>query len=883
MWKDLSFKDRSELMSLFLKQGISSLSDMRNIYNGVQDTEQVYSGGNIEESIKTATLSRNQWNNLYKQGKVSLSQIPRKYQSWIEGENNQFKQQITNTISKAGNRLMPIVLGAASGGAGGAVAGLFNTAFDMGINALSKGRNNSWGEFVVNDVFNSNAEEHPYLTIAAEFTNPLNFIESGPKLVTKAKNTFDNFTFKPKINDSSAYRIINEEALQDALQTGVIRTNNRQPLHYKLGQLYKPRVKSGEVIIETPLSRTNFGRYDSHMENQLDAFSSNNLNIGESVTPISNNGVPLFINTNESTFYKKLPIGYRKYTKATSVPDVGTYGNGFLVRNTGVVPEVKDGKVWIAPEENAFANFTFGESFKTHKNYSTRAGDTYLVIRPEALRGDRLLSNEPMDIIVPNRQFNVGDVEVVSGNPQILQRAEQLGYRTRTSDKLRAIYNDIQNDMNNSSQKIGAIRLGKPSFEYQKSVGLYDKAANEIIQQVYCTSNMTDIKAFQNATGLRSTVGNFKDEYFKFGKFIDDAKKATKENARSITYTYPSGRTINAFQYNNMGRYEGLDRLFNTNYAYDPIPTIEYDLGKKFNFPQHPTKNQITTPIETILNELKSTPIKKYGGNLNNQYSGLGNTNTLLLPSLSRIFSKLRNNKLSKIESQKPSESVSYRSYWDATPEQLAQANLPVSLMGKDKKYNISSVGDKGDTHFDVVVKRYKGLTNAMKIKGFSDKEINKLIPFLISQNILEGDYRLNREDNNFGGMLDPNTGKRITFKSEEEFYLKYLDNLDKRWGDEYLGKGKGWRNAKTLKEYADILNREDLGLHTKEKHKSYNLEHPDHPAYIYTPLWDNGNTTLDSDTKLGGIYPRVLKMIELMNTRVSEWNKFAELNNILK
>ena len=51
MWKDLSFKDRSELMSLFLKQGISSLSDMRNIYDGIQDTEQVYSGGNIDESI----------------------------------------------------------------------------------------------------------------------------------------------------------------------------------------------------------------------------------------------------------------------------------------------------------------------------------------------------------------------------------------------------------------------------------------------------------------------------------------------------------------------------------------------------------------------------------------------------------------------------------------------------------------------------------------------------------------------------------------------------------------------------------------------------------------------------------------------------------------
>lgn len=38
MWTDLSMKDKSDLMSLFLKQGISSLSDMRRIYDGEQDT-----------------------------------------------------------------------------------------------------------------------------------------------------------------------------------------------------------------------------------------------------------------------------------------------------------------------------------------------------------------------------------------------------------------------------------------------------------------------------------------------------------------------------------------------------------------------------------------------------------------------------------------------------------------------------------------------------------------------------------------------------------------------------------------------------------------------------------------------------------------------------
>ena len=40
MWTDLSMKDKSDLMSLFLKQGISSLSDMRRIYDGEQDIDK---------------------------------------------------------------------------------------------------------------------------------------------------------------------------------------------------------------------------------------------------------------------------------------------------------------------------------------------------------------------------------------------------------------------------------------------------------------------------------------------------------------------------------------------------------------------------------------------------------------------------------------------------------------------------------------------------------------------------------------------------------------------------------------------------------------------------------------------------------------------------
>ena len=272
--------------------------------------------------------------------------------------------------------------------------------------------------------------------------------------------------------------------------------------------------------------------------------------------------------------------------------------------------------------------------------------------------------------------------------------------------------------------------------------------------------------------------------------------------------------------------------------------------------------------IASLDNQIDFNNLAAFGGNLNNQYSGLGNTNMPVLPFLPRIISRLKTNKQSKVEQ---SNMDNYTSYFDATPELIAQANLSTSLSGRDRKYNINTIGDNGDTHFDVVSRRTRGLYNAMKTKNFSDEEIMRLLPLVVSQNILEGGYRLSRDDNNFGGMMHPITGKRLTFKSEEDFYLNYLDNLDKKWGDDYLGKGKGWRNAKTLKEYADIVNREDLRLHTKDAHTNYNLEHADHPAYLYTPLWENNNTTLDSNEKLGGIYPRVLKMMELLNNRISE------------
>lgn len=223
-----------------------------------------------------------------------------------------------------------------------------------------------------------------------------------------------------------------------------------------------------------------------------------------------------------------------------------------------------------------------------------------------------------------------------------------------------------------------------------------------------------------------------------------------------------------------------------------------------------------------------------------------------------------------------------YISYFDAPVELRNKAHLPNRI----KKFNTESTSEYGDSHYDVFEARYIGLKKAMQDASIPDEDIERLLPFVITQNILEGGYRLKRDDNNFGGMMiskgNENIG-RMKFKTPEEYYKKYIQNLDKKWGDEYLGENQGWRHAKSIEDYARILNREDLELTTEDRYNEYNLEHPRNPAYLYTPEWKNNYKPLMHSDRFGGIYPRVNAYMTLLNDRINAFNKYAKDNNLVK
>lgn len=171
------------------------------------------------------------------------------------------------------------------------------------------------------------------------------------------------------------------------------------------------------------------------------------------------------------------------------------------------------------------------------------------------------------------------------------------------------------------------------------------------------------------------------------------------------------------------------------------------------------------------------------------------------------------------------------------------------------KKFTRDDVSDETkEKYYDVVRARYEGLLRAMRRKGFSSEDATRLARSTVKQLTLEAGWVGYKDDHNYGGMkrsVGNQHKENLKFNSDEEFYDAYLNNLDDKWGDARLGKGKGWRNAVDTSDFARIVNHEDLGLHTEEAFNEYNRQHPNNPVYLYTPEWTNGNTSLSS--KLAG------------------------------
>ena len=140
---------------------------------------------------------------------------------------------------------------------------------------------------------------------------------------------------------------------------------------------------------------------------------------------------------------------------------------------------------------------------------------------------------------------------------------------------------------------------------------------------------------------------------------------------------------------------------------------------------------------------------------------------------------------------------------------------------------------------------RYFMANDSLMRSGASPEDAERLARILGAQSALETGWVDDVKGNNFAGYMS--NGKRMTFDNPSAFWDYHISNLDRKW--------PGWRDAKDITEYYNIVNHPDLGLDTKEKFDAYNRAHRDNPVYIYAPAWENGNYLRD----LRSVYDRYI------------------------
>lgn len=140
---------------------------------------------------------------------------------------------------------------------------------------------------------------------------------------------------------------------------------------------------------------------------------------------------------------------------------------------------------------------------------------------------------------------------------------------------------------------------------------------------------------------------------------------------------------------------------------------------------------------------------------------------------------------------------------------------------------------------------RYFMANDSLRRSGASPEDAERLARILGAQSALETGWVDDVKGNNFAGYMS--NGKRMIFDSPSAFWDYHISNLDRKW--------PGWRDAKDITEYYNVVNHPELGLDTKEKFYAYNRAHRDNPVYIYAPTWENGNYLRD----LSSIYDRYI------------------------
>lgn len=296
------------------------------------------------------------------------------------------------------------------------------------------------------------------------------------------------------------------------------------------------------------------------------------------------------------------------------IPQSTKYGNLRFIKNLGGLPTVENGLTWISPKTQYFANLTTDVPFRLHQSYHHIPGGEYMVINPDAFKGVKPFTINPMDTILKNSEALVDPkyVTIVSGNPGLLRQAKLQGFNVAITPELHTGYQRVLEEINAPTNPFNR-RLHKPlSFGQSGYAKQYRQSADDFFTQLGRPTHQ-DYLRLEQATGLPSHTVPFSQMQHNFNT---GKAGVTWDNMSKPAFTYPDGREITGTKILT----RDLDDFYK-NVGYNPTPSTEIDLLNQmggFSKP-HPTIFDIYPDTEKVFEQWRMLNVPgslKNGGKL---------------------------------------------------------------------------------------------------------------------------------------------------------------------------------------------------------------------------------------------------------------------------
>lgn len=279
------------------------------------------------------------------------------------------------------------------------------------------------------------------------------------------------------------------------------------------------------------------------------------------------------------------------------------FGNLRFIRNLEGLPTVlDDGTILLAPRRNLFVNMTSDLPFRTHAQYQDIPGSTFLRIHPRAFKGRVFGGITPSDTFLLNKSVDPRFVTVISGDVDILTKAQKAGMRVYTTPRLTELYQQAKQHAHLLEHRdfniafaddiMSELHRAYPQLVTEaKPLGtMYRQEVDRIFTEDFGRPTFEDYQNLERATGLKSGVRIYSPDH----------AKAKIENAGILDPTF--------------------DENFFKHVVYTPASAIEAGITQSIGWWPHPVKVGVyedNSTIRKFKRYLGSKPLKKSGGKLN--------------------------------------------------------------------------------------------------------------------------------------------------------------------------------------------------------------------------------------------------------------------------